>query len=232
MELGFTILSFIFMYIWFSNCNFISFIFLLSILNMTRNVRIYMLQNNIIKSSNPFLNCINYIFNGISWISSKVFNNNSYLSDNISFIKYLNNKYNKLNNDFLEVLAISKHQILKQLSCGFNYTLTTIVNTNIDLKQAARSEKSNKEMIELSNEFKKRNSVILNLNNQIMPTLTNIIESINKLKEYKNIEKKDLEIKKNIYLYDSDHDNDHDNDHDSEHDSDHDSEYDKKEKVE
>lgn len=219
MELGFTILSFIFMYIWFSNCNFISFIFLLSILNMTRNVRLYMLQNNIINSPNPFLNCINYIFNGISWIGSKVFNSNSYLSDNISFIKYFNNKYNKLNNDFLEVLAISKHQILKQLSCGFNYTLTTVVNTNIGFKQAGQLDKSNKEMIELSNEFKKRNSVILNLNNQIMPTLTNIIESINKLKEYKNLEKKDLERKKNIYLYDSDSENNNHNNHDSDSDN-------------
>jgi hypothetical protein len=77
--------------------------------------------------------------------------------------------------------------------------------------------KTTKEIIDLNNEYRKRNAILLNLNNQIMPTLNNIISSFDKLnKETVNLTKPDNLVKeevksdnsqeKNIYLYDSDED--------------------------
>jgi hypothetical protein len=77
--------------------------------------------------------------------------------------------------------------------------------------------KTTKEIIDLNNEYRKRNAILLTLNNQIMPTLNNIISSFDKLnKETVNLTKPDNLVKeevksdnsqeKNIYLYDSDED--------------------------
>ena len=72
MELLYTSLFIIFIYKWFSKYNFITFILLLFLLNTIRNVRLFMLQNNINNSTNPFLNGIKYLFNGVNWITSKI----------------------------------------------------------------------------------------------------------------------------------------------------------------
>jgi hypothetical protein len=88
------------------------------------------------------------------------------------------------------------------------------MNTNLNLIK--EDAKTTKEIIDLNNEYRKRNAILLNLNNQIMPTLNNIISSFDKLnKETVNLTKEDNLVKeekeantqeKNIYLYDSDED--------------------------
>lgn len=211
MELACTFSFFIFIFVWFSRYDFMTFILLLSTINMIRNVRVYMIQNNINNSTNPFLNGIRYLFNGISCVSSKLFSGNSYLTDKIPLIKFLNDKYSELNKHFLELLSISRKQTIAQFSSGFNYTLTTVINP----KQGIYLEKPNKDMKDLSSEFKKRNEMIINLNKQIMPTLADMIESINKLKQIKQNDSKLMEEdfvkvnreENNMYLYDSDDDN-------------------------
>jgi hypothetical protein len=174
-----------------------------------------MIQNNINNSTNPFLNGIRYLFNGISWVSSKLFTGNSYLTDKIPLIKFLNDKYSELNKHFLELLSISRKQTIAQFSSGFNYTLTTVINPSVNTKQGLYLEKPNKDMKDLSSEFKKRNEMIINLNKQIMPTLADMMESINKLKQFKQNDSKSMEEdfvkvnreENNMYLYDSDDDN-------------------------
>jgi hypothetical protein len=63
MELLYTIFFTNFMFLWFSKYNFITCILLLFFLNTIRNVRIYLVNNNINNSTNPFLNGINNLFN-------------------------------------------------------------------------------------------------------------------------------------------------------------------------
>jgi hypothetical protein len=218
MELLYTILFISFIFTWFSKYNFITFILFLSIFNLIRNVRLYMITNNIVESPNPFLTGIKYIYTSINWVGSKLFNGNSYLADRIPFVKYLNDKYCILNTHFLELLKISKIQTLQQFSGGFNYTLTTVLNPfalGNKLEELDIPKQNNN--INLNVEYKKRNEMILELNSKIMPTLANVIESINKLKEIKNnnsplkIHEQTKQSEKNIYLYDSDNDNEIDN---------------------
>lgn len=232
MELLYTILFTNFIFLWFSRYNFITFVLLLSIFNIIRNVRLYMLQNSVNETQNPFLNGIKYLFNGVNWVTSKISNTNLYLADKIPCIKYINNKYTELNNYYLEFLGISKKQMINQFSQRFNYTLMDLpsnqLNNHIllDFKQLNKTtnlnlikedKKTTKEIIDLNNEYRKRNAILLNLNNQIMPTLNNIISSFDKLnKETVNLTKPDNLVKeevksdnsqeKNIYLYDSDED--------------------------
>lgn len=274
MELLYTILFTNFIFLWFSRYNFITFVLLLSIFNIIRNVRLYMLQNSVNETSNPFLNGIKYLFNGVNWVTSKISNTNLYLADKIQCIKYVNNKYTELNNYFLEFLGISRKQMVNQFSQRFNYTLMDGKSSLLDLQPSASGQRSiaslnllegqrgitslnlfdgpgssnssnqlknpflldftqlnktmntnlvkedaktTKEIIDLNNEYRKRNAILLNLNNQIMPTLNNIISSFDKLnKETVNLTKEDNLVKeeekqvnlqeKNIYLYDSDED--------------------------
>ena len=272
MELLYTILFTNFIFLWFSRYNFITFVLLLSIFNIIRNVRLYMLQNSVNETSNPFLNGIKYLFNGVNWVTSKISNTNLYLADKIPCIKYVNNKYTELNNYFLEFLGISKKQMINQFSQRFNYALMDGKSSLLDLQPSASGQigiaslnlfegqrgiaslnlkegpnssnqlknpflldftqlnktmntnlnlikedaKTTKEIIDLNNEYRKRNAILLNLNNQIMPTLNNIISSFDKLnKETVNLTKEDNLVKeekeantqeKNIYLYDSDED--------------------------
>jgi hypothetical protein len=285
MELLYTILFTNFIFLWFSRYNFITFVLLLSIFNIIRNVRLYMLQNSVNETPNPFLNGIKYLFNGVNWVTSKISNTNLYLADKIPCIKYVNNKYTELNNYFLEFLGISKKQMINQFSQRFNYTLMDGKSSILDLQPSASGQrgiaslnllegqrgitslnllegqrgitslnlkegpgssnqlknpflldftqlnktmntnlikedaKTTKEIIDLNNEYRKRNAILLNLNNQIMPTLNNIISSFDKLnKETVNLTKEDNLVKeeevvksdnlqeKNIYLYDSDED--------------------------
>ena len=198
MELLYTILFTNFIFVWFSKYNFITFVLLLLIFNIIRNVRLYMLQNTINETPNPFLNGIKYLFNGVNWVRSKISNSNSYLSEKIPFIGYINNKYIELNNYFLEFLGFSKKQMINQLSQKFNYTLldisklnkSMITNTNTNLIQ---EKKTTKEIMDLNNEYRKKNALLINLNNQIMPTLNNIISSFDKLKKEKeNLNKSDI----------------------------------------
>lgn len=203
MELAYTFLFISFILTWFSRYNFITFVLFLSIINLTRNVRLYMVKNNITESPNPFLNGIKYLYNGINWVRSKLFSTNSYLSDRFSFVKYLNDKYCVLNNYFLELLKISKIQTIQQFSGGFNYTLTTVLNPSENLKIPVQKN------TELNVEYKKRNEMILELNSKIIPTLTNVMQSIQKLKEIKKNEPT-KQPEENIYLYDSDNDVDND----------------------
>ena len=196
MELLYTYLFIIFIYKWFSKYNFITFILLLFLLNTIRNVRLYMFQNNITNSTNPFLNGIKYLFNGVNWITSKISNSNSYLSEKIPLIGYFNNKYVELNNYFLEVFRISKKQMINQFANKFNYTLMNMplgssLGQNLQpiTNSINEEKKTNKEMINLNNEYKKRNAILINLNNQIMPTLNNIINSFDKIKNIDNKEK-------------------------------------------
>ena len=198
MELLYTILFTNFIFLWFSRYNFITFILLLSIFNIIRNVRLYMLQNSVNETANPFLNGIKYLFNGVNWVTSKISNTNLYLADKIPCIKYVNNKYTELNNYYLEFLGISKKQMINQFSQRFNYTLMDLPSnqlnnhilldfkqldktTNTNLNLIKEDKKTTKEIIDLNNEYRKRNAILLNLNNQIMPTLNNIISSFNKL---------------------------------------------------
>ena len=237
MELLYTILFTNFIFLWFSRYNFITFVLLLSIFNIIRNVRLYMLQNSINETLNPFLNGIKYLFNGVNWVTSKISNTNLYLADKIQCIKYVNNKYTELNNYFLEFLGISRKQMVNQFSQRFNYTLMeeqrgntslnqlknpflldfTQLNKTMNTNLIKEDAKTTKEIIDLNNEYRKRNAILLNLNNQIMPTLNNIISSFDKLnKETVNLTKEDNLVKeeekqvnlqeKNIYLYDSDED--------------------------
>jgi hypothetical protein len=202
MELLYTILFTNFIFLWFSKYNFFTCILLLFFLNTIRNVRIYLVNNNINNSTNPFLNGINNLFNGVNWITSKISNGNSYLSEKIPFINYLNNKYFELNNHFLEIFRISKKQIINQFTNKFNYSImdmqlgnslimnnpnqfgtkNIISNTNFINEE----KKTNKEITDLNNEYKKRNAILINLNNQIMPTLNNIISSFDKIKNIDN----------------------------------------------
>ena len=202
MELLYTILFTNFIFLWFSKYNFFTCILLLFFLNTIRNVRIYLVNNNINNSTNPFLNGINNLFNGVNWITSKISNGNSYLSEKIPFINYLNNKYFELNNHFLEIFRISKKQIINQFTNKFNYSImdmqlgnslnmnnpnqfgtkNLISNTNFINEE----KKTNKEITDLNNEYKKRNAILINLNNQIMPTLNNIISSFDKIKNIDN----------------------------------------------
>jgi len=282
MELLYTILFTNFIFLWFSRYNFITFVLFLSIFNIIRNVRLYMLQNSVNETANPFLNGIKYLFNGVNWVTSKISNTNLYLADKIPCIKYVNNKYTELNNYFLEFLGISKKQMINQFSQRFNYTLMDGKSSPLDLQPSGQrcvtslnlfegqrgntslnlfnetnslsnpsnqlknpflldftqlnktmntnlnlikeDAKTTKEILDLNNEYRKRNAILLNLNNQIMPTLNNIISSFDKLnKETVNLTKEDNLVKepdnlvketdnlikeeeKNIYLYDSDED--------------------------
>ena len=260
MELLYTILFTNFIFLWFSRYNFITFVLLLSIFNIIRNVRLYMLQNSVNETVNPFLNGIKYLFNGVNWITSKISNTNLFLADKIPCIKYINNKYTELNNYYLEFLGISKKQMINQFSQRFNYTLMDGKSSPLDLQPSGQrgntslnlfnetnslsnslsnpflldftqlnktmntnlnlikeDAKTTKEILDLNNEYRKRNAILLNLNNQIMPTLNNIISSFDKLnKETVNLTKEDNLVKepdnlvkeeeKNIYLYDSDED--------------------------
>ena len=263
MELLYTILFTNFIFLWFSRYNFITFVLLLSIFNIIKNVRLYMLQNSVNETSNPFLNGIKYLFNGVNWVTSKISNTNLYLAEKIPYIKYVNNKYTELNNYYLEFLGISRKQMVNQFSQRFNYTLMDGKSSLLDLQPSASGQKcvtslnlfegpgssnlsnelknpflldftqlnktmntnlvkedakTTKEIIDLNNEYRKRNAILLNLNNQIMPTLNNIISSFDKLnKETVNLTKEDNLVKeevvksdnlqeKNIYLYDSDED--------------------------
>ena len=191
MELLYTILFTNFIFVWFSKYNFITFVLLLLIFSIIKNVRLYMLQNNINETPNPFLNGIKYLFNGVNWVTSKILNGNSYFSEKIPFIGYINNKYIELNNYFLEFLGLSKKHVINQLSQKFNYTLLNfsrfnknmITNKNTNL---INEKKTTQEIIDLNNEYSKKNALLINLNNQIMPTLNNIILSFDKLKKEKD----------------------------------------------
>ena len=203
MELLYTILFTNFIFLWFSRYNFITFVLLLLIFTIIRNVRLYMLQNNLNETPNPFLNGIKYLFNGVNWVTSKIFNGNSYLSEKIPFIGYINNKYIELNNYFLEFLGLSKKHVINQLLQKFNYTLLDISRFNKNMitnknTNLINEKKTTQEIIDLNNEYRKKNAILINLNNQIMPTLNNIISSFDKLKKEKdNLSEKQKQDNKN-----------------------------------
>ena len=125
MELAYTIFLFIFIFNWFCRYNFLTFILLISTINIIRNVRLHMIQNKIEETSNPFLQVIRWSGDMLNWFRLK-FDFES-KSERFWIVNWIVSKYQELNNHFLEILVISKKQMLNQFACGFNYTLTAVL---------------------------------------------------------------------------------------------------------
>lgn len=222
MELAYTLFFFIFIFNWFSRYNFITFVLFMTSCNIIRNVRVYMVKNNIENTSNPFLLAIKWSGDTIGWFGKMLGSSSSGLSDRFGLIKWLGLKYKELNTHFLELLSISKKQTTEQFASIFNYSLNAVIMPpplqTISTKSIKTTEK---EMNQLNREYEKKNSIYLPLFSTMIGTSSSSIkqqalESIKQtLKAQEEITKintiiKDLDSnilnKKKIVLYDSDDD--------------------------
>ena len=127
MELAYTIFLFIFIFNWFYRYNFITFILLISTINIIRNVRLHMVQNKIEETPNPFLQIIKWSGDMLNWFRIKFEYKSEKISERFWIVNWIVSKYQELNNYFLELLVISKKQMINQFSRGFNYTLTAVL---------------------------------------------------------------------------------------------------------
>jgi len=163
MELAYTIIFFIFIFKWFSKYNFITFVLLVNSFNIIRNVRIYMLNNQIENSPNPFLRMIKWFGDSLGWIKKKLSSCGSGLTERFSFIKCCSSKYIELNNHFLELLTISKKQTIDQFARGFNFMLTNVINLGPPKLSPGLDSKSvkttNQDIQQLNREYDKKNLI-------------------------------------------------------------------------
>jgi len=229
MELAYTVIFFIFIFTWFSKYNFISFVLFVNSCNIIRNVRIYMLKNQVENSPNPFLRAIKWSGDTLEWIRTKLNSSGSGFSERCGFIKWCGSKYIELNNHFLELLTISKKQTIEQFAGGFNYTLTNVLSLkphNLAPGLNSQSIKTtNQEISQLNREYEKKNSIYVPLfsssmkfasdftKSQILKSAQQTIKTQDEISAISSIIKDlDTQIKlnecnKRIDIYDSDDEN-------------------------
>lgn len=211
MELAYAIIFFIFIFNWFSRYNFISFILFITSCNIIRNVRVYMIKNQIDNPTNPFLRIIKWSGDTAIWIGQMVRTSNSTLCERFGFIRWLELKYTELNNHFLELLSISKKQTTEQFASGFNYTLNTVLAIPPALPAQQISSKSSKTINQENSIYLpliNTVSTVLQISTKLKPQqMTNKVqEEINAIKTIiKDLDTKILSSQK-IDLYDSDSD--------------------------
>lgn len=228
MELAYTAIFFIFIFNWFSRYNFITFVLFISTCNIIRNVRVYMVKNQINNSPNPFLQLIKWSGDTLGWIGSFCSSSSSGLSDQFGIVKWIGSKYTELNDYFLELLLISKKQTMEQLALGFNYTLTNVLALPGSAPGPIGSKSiktTNQEIQQLNKEYEKKNSWVIPLSglatnssnsakSQIIKSAIQAIKIQEQTNELSNIIKEldsniaelDFKTKQNnrIDIYDSD----------------------------
>lgn len=216
MELAYTIIFFIFVYQWFSRYNFISLILFVWTFNSLRNIRNHIVKKNISDSPNPFIRGIKAANDWVSWAWVKL--TQSSTKSSFWLFQWLGDKYSYLNTNFLELVEITKQESFDQFSSGFNYTLNTVLMPPATCTKQISSKSStqtSKDMVDLNNEYRKKNSIFIpfslllgGLSTKSKSNMVSLAEQTIKTQEEINQINtiiKDLETKNTrINLYDSD----------------------------
>jgi hypothetical protein len=188
MELAYTVIFLVFVINWFARYNTISLIFLFGVLNLIRNVDIYIKQNNITETPNPFFKTIILVNRVYNWSSSKILQISRYYNGSGIF-NWIANKYDEYNNYYIELLTIGQQQMLIQANNGFKYTLTTVMTpqlkTNLILgtfsSLSAKSIKTtNKEINELNKEHEKKKCIDIKRLDNMMKELDKSVNNSEK----------------------------------------------------